>query len=284
MERIFAVSPGGRRPRPPPRLPLDRYAREREGASGRRPAPPGAHRELPGRERREGTDDRRASTARATAPTARSGAASSSSGDYGLRARRTLCCRSLPGGAAAIREPWRMACAWPAAALRRPGRRTARGARGRGRADRDGASSARLPLGIGSPASASPGRLFDAVGALCGPGGGSPRGPGGGGAGGGVRTPPGGRAATRWSAYGGASVLDPREKVRAVLRRPRSAGGGRSGCRALPRGARAGDRRSLCHAAAARRRLGAVVLSGGVFQNGRLLARTEWRCKPACGR
>jgi hydrogenase maturation protein HypF len=78
----------------------------------------------------------------------------------------------LPGGARAIREPWRMACAWLSAA---------------GGSEQDGSVPA-VPLalrgrveeqawrqvaglsrsGLNSPVTTSMGRLFDAVGALCG--------------------------------------------------------------------------------------------------------------------
>jgi hydrogenase maturation protein HypF len=67
----------------------------------------------------------------------------------------------LPGGEAAIREPWRMACAWLAAAgiaTPLPG------------ADPDRwAQVARLAeSGLASPVTSSVGRLCDAVGAMCG--------------------------------------------------------------------------------------------------------------------
>jgi hydrogenase maturation protein HypF len=73
----------------------------------------------------------------------------------------------LPGGAQAIRQPWRMACAWLAAA-------------GEGQADppkqfarRVDAASWRqvgqlLRTGLRSPPTSSMGRLFDAAAALCG--------------------------------------------------------------------------------------------------------------------
>jgi hydrogenase maturation protein HypF len=71
----------------------------------------------------------------------------------------------MPGGARAIREPWRMACAWLAAAT--DGEpdlpRTIRVERSRWKAVADLARS-----GLASPATTSMGRLFDAVAALCG--------------------------------------------------------------------------------------------------------------------
>ena len=55
----------------------------------------------------------RSSTARATAPTARSGAASSCSATSRASSATGTSGRvRMPGGEAAIREPWRMACAW----------------------------------------------------------------------------------------------------------------------------------------------------------------------------
>ncbi|HEX5435759.1 MAG TPA: carbamoyltransferase HypF [Gemmatimonadaceae bacterium] len=73
----------------------------------------------------------------------------------------------LPGGAAAIREPWRMACAWLAAITDgeppRPATLEARVDAERWRA------VARLARsGVASPMTTSVGRLFDAVAALCG--------------------------------------------------------------------------------------------------------------------
>ena len=83
----------------------------------------------------------------------------------------------LPGGTAAIREPWRMACAWLEAAReegerepRLPGRepplpRTLAGLV-EPRRWREVAALARS--GVASPVTTSMGRLFDAVSALCG--------------------------------------------------------------------------------------------------------------------
>ena len=87
----------------------------------------------------------------------------------------------LPGGAAAIREPWRMACAWLAAASGeyRPGIPPALA---------DSVDPARwdevcelVRTGVASPLTTSAGRLFDAVAAICGAAGSRQlRGPGGG--------------------------------------------------------------------------------------------------------
>jgi len=74
----------------------------------------------------------------------------------------------LPGGERAVREPWRMACAWLVAALGEdePGvPATLRGAVDRA-AWRRVAELTRT--GLASPVTTSVGRLFDAVSALCG--------------------------------------------------------------------------------------------------------------------
>jgi hydrogenase maturation protein HypF len=73
----------------------------------------------------------------------------------------------LPGGAAAIRQPWRMACAWLSEALGEAPD-VPRGLSGRvdPKAWRQVAELART--GIASPLTTSVGRLFDAVAALCG--------------------------------------------------------------------------------------------------------------------
>jgi hydrogenase maturation protein HypF len=70
----------------------------------------------------------------------------------------------MPGGEAAIREPWRMACAWLAEA-RQPPPAALVAAAGRGRWEAVEQLAAR---GVASPLTSSMGRLFDAVAALCG--------------------------------------------------------------------------------------------------------------------
>jgi hydrogenase maturation protein HypF len=72
----------------------------------------------------------------------------------------------LPGGAAAIREPWRMACAWLREAFgEAPGPPSSLADRVERRAWRN---CLRLCADDATPATSSMGRLFDAVGALCG--------------------------------------------------------------------------------------------------------------------
>ncbi len=176
----------------------------------------------------------------------------------------------LPGGERAIREPWRMACSWLVAA--------------------DGVQ-AEVPLalsglveprawaqvrrlvqtGTASPLTSSVGRLFDAIAALCGLR---------------ARINYEGQAAIELEAAcdqaergtypmavgrdQGAIVIDPRETIRAILAD-------------LHAGARAGTVASRFHSALAAATVSAcsetaravdldlVVLSGGVFQNRRLV-------------
>jgi hydrogenase maturation protein HypF len=79
----------------------------------------------------------------------------------------TLVAVPLPGGAAAIRQPWRMACAWLWAAL---GEAPAlpRSLAGSVSERAWGQVSRLAQTGMASPMTTSMGRLCDAVGALCG--------------------------------------------------------------------------------------------------------------------
>ena len=70
----------------------------------------------------------------------------------------------LPGGERAIREPWRVACAWLAAACAMPPRPLRELVPERKWAQVSGL----LQSGVASPLTTSMGRLFDAVSALCG--------------------------------------------------------------------------------------------------------------------
>jgi hydrogenase maturation protein HypF len=73
----------------------------------------------------------------------------------------------LPGGAAAVRQPWRMACAWLTEALGpEPPMPRALAGRVKPLAWRQVSELART--GVASPLTTSMGRLFDAVAALCG--------------------------------------------------------------------------------------------------------------------
>ncbi len=175
----------------------------------------------------------------------------------------------MPGGEAAIRQPWRMACAWLAAS---------------------GAQAPELPVdpiawkqvlelarsGVASPLTTSVGRLFDAVAALCG-----------------VRAEVTyeGQAAAELEALadpaeagsypfplrddGGAPViLDARPTVRAVVDDLRE-GASVASVAARFHNALAAATAEACVRAASRRGTETVVLSGGVFQNLRLLESTR---------
>jgi hydrogenase maturation protein HypF len=182
----------------------------------------------------------------------------------------TLVAVPLPGGAAAIRQPWRMACAWLWAA---------RGEAPELPASLAGSVSERtwahvgrlVQAGTASPMTTSMGRLCDAVGALCG-----------------LRAEvtyegqaaieleaacdPSERGAYEMpvSETGGMAVIDPRPAIEAV---------GADMATGVAIGAIAsrfhtGVARAtvdVCVTLAARHRCDRVVLSGGVFQNRRLL-------------
>jgi hydrogenase maturation protein HypF len=183
----------------------------------------------------------------------------------------------LPGGTAAIREPWRMACAWSIEALGEAPELPA--ALAAAVDERDWRNCAAVASsGIGSPATSSMGRLFDAVGALCG----AP-----------ARVTYEGQAAVELEALAAAQeegryemptlraasaatslLLDPRPTVCAVLAEIAQ------GVAAAIVAARfhntvAAATAEAAAALAAERGLGTVVLSGGVFQNRRLLERTS---------
>ena len=177
----------------------------------------------------------------------------------------------LPGGDAAVREPWRMACAWLIAALD-------------GEAPLPAAIAERVDparweqvaelarSGLASPVTTSVGRLFDAVCALCG-----------------IRTSvrdegraaaeleavaaPGERGAYPMALVDDALLrLDARETVRAILH-DLAAGVCPSVVSARFHNALADATTSAVSRLAERRGVETVVLSGGVFQNRLLLER-----------
>ncbi|MEA2419949.1 MAG: hydrogenase maturation protein HypF [Thermoleophilaceae bacterium] len=174
----------------------------------------------------------------------------------------------MPGGEAAIREPWRMACAWLAAAGEEPPPLAVDPIAWK-------QVSELVRTGVASPLTTSAGRLFDAVAALCG-----------------VRTEVNyeGQAAAELEALldpaeergypieirddGGAPlVLDPRPAVSKVvgdLRRGAAVGT----IAARFHNALAAATAEGCARVAERSGVATVVLSGGVFQNRRLLERT----------
>jgi hydrogenase maturation protein HypF len=184
----------------------------------------------------------------------------------------------LPGGAAAVRQPWRMACAWLAEAL---GNEALEGAPAMPRvlsgrvtpvAWRQVCELART--GVASPLTTSMGRLFDAVAALCG-----------------IRAEVNyeGQAAVELEACsdpgeerayplpvegegGGPLVMDARAAVAEIARELEE-------LVAIPlvaarfHNAVAEATARACVLAAGRGETETVVLSGGVFQNRRLLER-----------
>jgi hydrogenase maturation protein HypF len=188
----------------------------------------------------------------------------------------------LPGGVAAVREPWRMACAWlfeavgrdsqvpaPLAAVVEP---------------RDWRNCEELIASrVGSPMTTSMGRLFDAVGALCG----AP-----------ARVSYEGQAAVELEAIadpdedglyempqerggaGGPAILDPRPVVRSVLA-DLSAGAEPALVSARFHNTVATATATACTEIAATAGVDTVVLSGGVFQNRRLLEPTAARITAA---
>ncbi len=184
----------------------------------------------------------------------------------------------MPGGERAIREPWRMACAWlvqllgpdvaPPAALE-----------GVVAADRWRTVARLAASGFSSPVTTSAGRLFDAVAALCGvradvsyegqaavelealadPAGGEPYPLA-------LETPPDG-------AHTPALILDPRPTIAAILA-DLEAGVGVPTVSARFHAGLAQTTADACAAVAARAGVQIAVLSGGVFQNRLLLELT----------
>jgi hydrogenase maturation protein HypF len=178
----------------------------------------------------------------------------------------------LPGGARAVREPWRMACAWFLAAVGEVAPAPEAIARAVG-CDAWGNVRRLAVTGLASPITTSIGRLFDAVAALCG-----------------LRlevTYEGQAAAALEAACdpgergsyplplddGSALIIDPRPAIRAALddlRASRAIGtiaarfhNGLAGCTV-----------AACLRLAQERGVDQVVLSGGSFQNRRLLSQT----------
>jgi hydrogenase maturation protein HypF len=181
----------------------------------------------------------------------------------------------MPGGEAAIRQPWRMACAWLAAAQEEAPPLPSNLSRLVDPTAWAQVSSLALS-GVASPLTTSVGRLFDAVAALCG-----------------VRAEVNyeGQAAAELEALldpaeargyplplldDGAAplVMDARPTVRAV------ANDVRRGTRVATVAARfhnalAAAAAEACARTAERCRTETVVLSGGAFQNRRLMERTR---------
>jgi hydrogenase maturation protein HypF len=180
----------------------------------------------------------------------------------------------MPGGEAAIRQPWRMACAWLAAAYGDPPRRPGALASAVDEASWRGVAELARG-GVAAPFTSSAGRLFDAVAALCG-----------------IRAEVNyeGQAAIELEAAvdprergtyplpvsserAEPLVLDPRPTVRAVVE-DLEAGARVDAVAARFHNALAAATAGACHAAAEAHGVTTVVLSGGVFQNRRLLQQT----------
>jgi len=179
----------------------------------------------------------------------------------------------MPGGEAAIRQPWRMACAWLAASVEgppRPPRQLTRQVDERAWEQ----VSELAASGLASPLTTSAGRLFDAVAALCG-----------------LRAVVNyeGQAAVELEAAcdlgeqraypmpllddDGPLVMDARPLVRALVD-DLDAGVDAGTIAARFHNALAATTAHGCTLAAERASTDTVVLSGGVFQNRRLLGRT----------
>ena len=182
----------------------------------------------------------------------------------------------LPGGDAAVRQPWRMACAWLSAAC---GEHEAlpRGLRGRVKPDKWRQVMELVRSGVAAPLTTSAGRLFDAVAALAG-----------------VRSEVNyeGQAAIELEALadpgetgaypmavggaeatGGPLVIDARPTVREIVRDVER-GAPAPAVSARFHNALTTAVSTACETAAARSGVDTVVLSGGVFQNRLLLGRT----------
>jgi hydrogenase maturation protein HypF len=180
----------------------------------------------------------------------------------------------LPGGEAAIREPWRMACAWLAVALGEDEPPVPPRVAGGVDPERWSQVSELVRTGVSSPLTTSVGRLFDAVAALCG-----------------VRcqvnyegqaaaeleglADPGETLAYELPVEGEQPlVLDARETIRQLMA-DLEAGTSVAAVAARFHNGLAEATAEACARIAARRALDLVVLSGGVFQNRLLLERTE---------
>jgi hydrogenase maturation protein HypF len=191
-----------------------------------------------------------------------------------LRAGSLLPVR-LPGGDAAVREPWRMACAWLGAATGETAPPVPAALRGVVEPRRWESVCELARTGVGSPETTSAGRLFDAVAALCG-----------------IRaeatyegqaaaelegaSDPRERAAYPMPLVEGARGdlrLDARETVRELCTEL-AAGTGAATAGARFHNALAAATTAALARVAEERGARAVVLSGGVFQNRLLLERT----------
>ena len=187
----------------------------------------------------------------------------------------------LPGGDAATREPWRMACAWLAAALDDPAPDLPPGLAPEVEAGEWEAMCGIVASGVNSPLTTSAGRLFDAVAALCGLR---------------ARVEHEGQAAAELEGLAdpgerGAypfplldrrldapAILDPRPAIRA-LAHDAAAGIGVETVAARFHNGLAACVADACAREAEARGVPRVVLSGGVFQNRLLVERVVARLR-----
>ena len=180
----------------------------------------------------------------------------------------------MPGGDQAIREPWRMACAWLAEALGEEQPALPSALVGRVEARRWDAVARLTRNGFAAPITTSVGRLFDAVAALCGVA---------------VSVNYEGQAAVDLEALASPSetghyqlplagpnrsVLDPRDAILAVTHEIASGVPPETVAARFHNGLMAATS-AACRELADSRHCNTVVLSGGVFQNRRLLEGTE---------
>jgi hydrogenase maturation protein HypF len=180
----------------------------------------------------------------------------------------------MPGGDAAVRQPWRMACAWLAAALGREDPEIPPALAGAVEPRNWEAICELVASGFNSPLTTSAGRLFDAVAALCGIG---------------ARVSYEGQAAIELEATagepagaypielidagrGGPLIIDPRQTIRAICDEL-NAGVAPAIVAARFHEALAQTVAKACGIVARRNGIEIAVLSGGVFQNRILLQR-----------
>jgi hydrogenase maturation protein HypF len=182
----------------------------------------------------------------------------------------------MPGGESAIREPWRMACSWLAAASSEGIAELPATLRDRVENKAWQATTALVRSGVASPWTTSAGRLFDALSALCGVC---------------ATSSYEGQAAIEFEAIAdrdevrrytlpliddrgsSCTILDARELVRCALRDVES-GVSVAAISARAHNGMAYAAAQACRAIANHRGVRTVVLSGGVFQNTLLVERT----------
>ncbi|MEO7197850.1 MAG: carbamoyltransferase HypF [Solirubrobacterales bacterium] len=196
-------------------------------------------------------------------------------GAMGCERRGLLFPVRLPGGDAATREPWRMACTWLAAALEQDYPELPASLAGQVEPARWKAVSDLIRSGVSSPLTTSTGRLFDGVAAICGlraevsfEGQAAAELEG-------VAVPQPGRGYPMPVIADGEAplLIDARETIRAIIA-DIAAGESVGIVSGRFHEALATATAEACGQLASERGIDAVVLSGGVFQNRPLLERT----------